>query len=249
MTSARPTGSHLLRDARPLPVQVADRLRERISAGEWPPGSRLPSEHELAVEYGVSRPTVRSALRRLAAAGLLRVRHGAGTFVTAHGRGIRAGLQQLRSTSRVIAEQGHTCQVVYRTRELRRATAEEAARLESTARPRVVVLERCFLSDEEVVAFEHALVDADLLPEDLDPAEISGSVFEFLEPRGLLPDQAVATVSAVHDPGVGWGPGRPDPPLYLCLEQVQYLPGGEPLSWSRTWFVQAKFVFGLVRTP
>jgi GntR family transcriptional regulator len=233
---------------RPLPVQLADRLVERIGAGEWPPGSRLPSEHELAAEYGVSRPTVRSAVRRLTASGLLRVRHGAGTFVTAHAGGIRAGLQELRSTSRIIAEQGHSCEIVYRTRERRRATEEEGGLLESPGRPVVVVLERCFLSDDEVVAFERAVLNADLLPGDVDPADVTGSVFEFLEPRGLLPDQAVATVLAVHDETVGWGPGRPDPPLYLCLEQVQYLPDGGPISWSRTWFVQSRFVFGLVRT-
>ena len=237
-----------LRDARTLPVQLADRLRERIADGHWAPGHRLPSEQELASEYGVSRPTVRSAVARLVDSGVLRVRHGAGTFVTSHQGGIHAGLRELRSTSRLIAEQGYTCEVVYRSRELRPATEEEAARLEGEPGQPVIVIERCFLADDDVVAFEQDLIDAEVLPRGTTPGDITGSVFEFLEPLGLLPVQALARVRAVHDPSVGWGPRRPERPLYVCLDQVQYLADGAAVSWSRTWFVEDKVQFTLVRS-
>ncbi|MFE3073566.1 FadR/GntR family transcriptional regulator [Streptomyces sp. NPDC059247] len=62
---------------------IVEDLRERILSGELPDGSRLPAERELADEYGVSGATVREAVRVLSATGLLRVRHGSGTFVTA----------------------------------------------------------------------------------------------------------------------------------------------------------------------
>ena len=197
-----------LRNARPLPAQLADRLRERIADGQWEPGHRLPSEQELAVQYGVSRPTVRSAVARLVDSGMLRVRHGAGTFVTSHSGGIQAGLQELRSTSRIIAEQGYSCEVVYRSRELRPATAEEAERFEGPAGLPVIAIERCFLADDEVVAFEHDLINAAVLPDGVAAEDISGSVFEFMEPLGLLPVQAVAHVRAVyrHDRRVGTAP-------------------------------------------
>lgn len=237
-----------LRDARPLPAQLADRLRQRIADGDWGPGHRLPSEQDLAAEYGVSRPTVRSAVARLVDIGMLRVRHGAGTFVTTHRSGIHAGLQELRSTTRLIAEQGYTCEVVYRSREVRPATAEEAERFDGAPDMPVIAIERCFLADDDVVAFEHDLIDAAVLPDGVDPAGITGSVFEFMEPLGLLPAQAVAHVRAVHDPGVGWGPRRPRQPLYVCLDQVHYLPDGRAVSWSMSFFVEEKFDFTLVRT-
>lgn len=50
--------------------------------GSWPAGARLPGERDLAVQYGVSRNTVREAIQRLAARGLLQSRHGTGVFVT-----------------------------------------------------------------------------------------------------------------------------------------------------------------------
>lgn len=63
--------------------QIVDDLRERIFSGELPNGSRLPAERELAEQYGVSGATIREAVRVLATVGLVSVRHGAGSFVTA----------------------------------------------------------------------------------------------------------------------------------------------------------------------
>ncbi|MER6492174.1 MULTISPECIES: FadR/GntR family transcriptional regulator [Streptomyces] len=67
----------------PLVEQAAERLREQITSGHWPVGTRLPGETTLAKELGVGRSTVREALRALAGAGLVRPRQGAGVFVTA----------------------------------------------------------------------------------------------------------------------------------------------------------------------
>ncbi|WP_069765661.1 FadR/GntR family transcriptional regulator [Streptomyces sp. LUP47B] len=67
----------------PLVEQAAERLREQITAGHWPVGTKLPGETTLAKELGVGRSTVREALRALAGAGLVQPRQGAGVFVTA----------------------------------------------------------------------------------------------------------------------------------------------------------------------
>jgi GntR family transcriptional regulator, transcriptional repressor for pyruvate dehydrogenase complex len=64
--------------------QVADQLRELIMSGGLPPGQRLPNEAALAAQFGVSRPTIREALRELSAMSLIRTTKGAsgGSFVT-----------------------------------------------------------------------------------------------------------------------------------------------------------------------
>ena len=66
-----------------LAEQVADQIRRRIADGEFPVGSLLPTEHELARELGVSRNSVREGLRSLVHAGLLGARAGYGTYVIA----------------------------------------------------------------------------------------------------------------------------------------------------------------------
>ncbi|MFK0152775.1 FadR/GntR family transcriptional regulator [Streptomyces sp. NPDC090493] len=67
--------------------RVADRimedLRDQILRGALPDGSRLPPERDLTERYGVSGATVREAVRALTAMGLISVRHGSGSFVTA----------------------------------------------------------------------------------------------------------------------------------------------------------------------
>ncbi len=63
--------------------QIAGQLSTLIASGEFPPGARLPSERELAVQLGVSRPSVREALIALEVEGKVEVRVGAGIFVAA----------------------------------------------------------------------------------------------------------------------------------------------------------------------
>ncbi len=66
-----------------LAEQLADTLKEAILADRWAPGEALPTEPELAAQFGVSRAVVRDGTRMLAARGLVEAQHGRGVFVTA----------------------------------------------------------------------------------------------------------------------------------------------------------------------
>ncbi|MFG3227573.1 GntR family transcriptional regulator [Kitasatospora sp. NPDC048194] len=85
-----------------LHKQVAAAMRQSIATGEWPPGTQLPTETDLAETYGVSRPTVRLAVAALRSEGQLDVKQGRGTFVRAAVHGPSANLD------RTIADQGNT---------------------------------------------------------------------------------------------------------------------------------------------
>ena len=65
-----------------LAEQLADTLKEAILAGRWRAGEALPTEPELAAQFGVSRAVVRDGTRMLAARGLVEAQHGRGVFVT-----------------------------------------------------------------------------------------------------------------------------------------------------------------------
>lgn len=62
---------------------VVDRLQSEIATGAWPVGTRIPTEAELTETFGVSRPSVREAVRSVAQLGLLETRQGDGTYVIA----------------------------------------------------------------------------------------------------------------------------------------------------------------------
>lgn len=66
---------------RNLYEQVTDRIQEMILSRSFRPGDRLPTEQQLADQFGVSRTAVREAVKALAERGLVRVRQGRGTFV------------------------------------------------------------------------------------------------------------------------------------------------------------------------
>ncbi len=68
--------------AEPMYRQIAENLRSRIESGEFPPGSRLPTELELREQYGnASRNTIRDAVKSLTVRGLVQTQPGRGTYV------------------------------------------------------------------------------------------------------------------------------------------------------------------------
>lgn len=239
-----------LRHAGPLHLRLANSLRERIAGGEWDPEDRLPTEGALAAEYQVSRATVRGALRLLESQGLTRTRHGLGTFVTPYAPGIRVGLQELRSMTETIAAQGYRPGMEYHEAVIRPPTAQEAARLGLDRDPpgEVLATRRAVLADDRVVAFSYDAVPAALLPTGFRPQRLRGSLFAALEETlGVSPTAAVAELHAVSDPGIGWGE-RPAPPLYLLLDQVHHLPDHTAVLYARTYFIEGRFTFSILRT-
>ena len=127
------------------------------------------------------------------------------------------------------------------------ATADEASHFDAEPPFPVVAIERSFVADDEAIAFEWALLNAEVLPSNFDPAEISGSIFAILEPLGLLPDQAISSVHAVYDDDLAWPGLKPVNPLFLCLTQQSFKVDGRVIAWSKTYFTEGNFEFRLVR--
>ncbi|MPV49998.1 FCD domain-containing protein [Pseudactinotalea sp. HY160] len=126
-----------------LADQAAAALLERIRAGEWPLGARLPGETTLGPQLGVGRSTVREAIRQLAGQGVLEARQGAGVFVTALDTGEewdavlrRAGIASVIEARIAIEAEAAAHAAERRTpaalRAIRRALAERHDRRGST---------------------------------------------------------------------------------------------------------------------
>lgn len=78
---------------------VFERVERAIKSGAYRPDERLPTEHELAAEFEVSRPIVRDALRRLREQGYIYSRRGAGSFVRSSGLKEPLGFGQLENVA------------------------------------------------------------------------------------------------------------------------------------------------------
>lgn len=96
----------MLNTQSPIPLyhQLADILMEGIRSGDYPPGARIPSEPQLAKDYGIGRPTVRQAIDVLVRQRLLVRRRGSGTYVRTEEQEI--DLFSLAGTSSAFHKQG-----------------------------------------------------------------------------------------------------------------------------------------------
>lgn len=147
----------LVRDnATALYRQIADRLREEIAAGRFEPSGRLPSESEIGIRFAVSRVTVRLALDRLEAEGLIERRKGKGTFTA--GKRVRHPLDRLRSFHESLRLQGLNASM----RHLSAGMTVTPPDLTGAFGPRCLEVRRLHLVDGEPVALGRSLLSPDL---------------------------------------------------------------------------------------
>ncbi len=232
----------------PLARQIAEDLRRRIVAGEFTPGSRLPSEAELCEHYRVSRVTVRTATKSLESQGLVDIRHGSGMYVVDFGGQIRSGLQELRSITETIEELGLDAKVRRVSLKRRRPEANEIARLDLADNDEVVAVHREILADGQVVAVSIDAIPAHLVPISEDATLGNGSVFALLDRIGLVPVRALAEIHAVRGTDVPIAEGHVADELLILLDQVHYDRFGQPVAYSKTYFVEGRFQFVILRT-
>src|ERR1700685_4301494 len=141
--------------------RIVDDLREGVLSGRLEPDTQLPSENELAADYGVSRPTVRRALARLRAEGLIVTNQGRGAFVRPQGQvGITVTGSNYRR-HRAIGLPGFNAQAMEQGQRARQeileaavipAPAEVARRWAVDAGADVVVRRRVFWLEEQPAA-------------------------------------------------------------------------------------------------
>jgi GntR family transcriptional regulator len=175
----------------PLYARIEQVLRTRLTAAS--PGDPLPSEPALAAEFGVARMTVRAALDRLAADGLVERVPGRGTFVRPRPAPRPAGTlmsfhDQVRSWGQVPSSR-----VVEAA--LRQATADERASLRLAPGAQVVSIVRVRLAGATPLALENACFpphQAHLLELDLEHE----SLHRALRERGLRPTLGSSTLTA-----------------------------------------------------
>jgi GntR family transcriptional regulator len=148
-------------DKQPPSRVIADDLRNKIESGELAPGAKLPSERELAEQYGTARNTAREAVRILAEAGLVTAEHGRGSFVRPSTPLIRLGNDRYSPKYRdsglspfllECAKQGKTGRFEVLSIERVQPPAEVAERLKvSPATKSVLRRENIFYADDDPV--------------------------------------------------------------------------------------------------
>jgi GntR family transcriptional regulator len=229
---ARRTDARIPDRDSPLPLwaQLEADLKRRIAAGAF--DLRFPGEHELVADYGVSRHTVRDALRRLRADGVLESSRGRGTWLRRHQ--IEQPLGALYSLFRSVEASGLEQRSEVRALQAR-TDARVAALLGRPATTELIYLERLRLADGEPLALDRAWL----------PRSIAGPLMEAdFSHSGLYDELAALTGTRLTGGHEVITAMIPDP----AIRQVLAMPSGcaamevrrtgclrdQPVEWRET---------------
>jgi GntR family histidine utilization transcriptional repressor len=143
--------------------QIRFDIERRILTGEWPPGHRIPFEHELMAHYGCSRMTVSKALSELAQADLIERRRRAGTFVCRPK--FLSAVLKIPDIRAEIGALGRSYGYELIRCARRAANAADRARLGVRKTGKLIALACRHSADEVPFAIEDRLIDLDAVPE------------------------------------------------------------------------------------
>jgi GntR family transcriptional regulator len=240
----------LREDIRPLYVQAGEAIRSYIVSSQLEPGDRLPAEVELARLLGVSRPTIREALRHLQLLGLVRRLQGTGTVVEG-GSTIVAGLETLENMEALARRQGWSCGTSDVRVTIGQLNAEEAVDLGRDEDCETVGVTRVKTKDEVPVAFMESKVPTDVLSEEAIKANFADSIIEMFLKLGR-PDLHYARASVQLCSASEELVERLHMPLsspLLLLREIFYTRENQPFCLNRNWFVPGSLALQFIRRP
>jgi GntR family histidine utilization transcriptional repressor len=141
-------------------------IRDRILSGEWPPGYRIPFEHELSVTYHCSRMTVNKALSQLAKAGLIERRRRSGSFVRRPQ--LQSAVLEIHDIKTEVQALGLPYRYELAARSQHAATPADLARLDLPASSAVLNLSCRHFAGDRPFCLEQRLINLAAVPEAAD---------------------------------------------------------------------------------
>ncbi|TZE81238.1 GntR family transcriptional regulator [Calorimonas adulescens] len=233
-------------DRRPLYEVALKKMEEMIRSGDWPPGYRLPSEAKLSEEFGISRMTLREAMRVLEEENLIVKQQGVGTFVKSRPV-IKSGIEELYSVTKAIEREGMTAGTTDFSINVLPANEEEAKRLNIEKDSEIYRVDRVRTANGEPVVYCIDRIPVSILSDGLD--SFPESLFGYLEKNFniriayAISDIIPISYHPVASKKLGLGKNH----ALLLLEQVHYDQNNRAILYSSNFFKPDKFRFYVVR--
>ena len=161
-----------------------------------PPGERLPAEPDLAKDLGVSRATLREAMRSFEGQGLIRRRQGVGTFVVSQSKVIDTGLEMLESIETMAQKIGLDVAMGDLRIEDIRANQEQADKFQVELNAPLVKITRVIHAEKRPVAYLIDTLPAGIISQREINSGFTGSVLDMLIQRGT--PELANSIAEVH---------------------------------------------------
>jgi GntR family transcriptional regulator len=233
-------------DNRHLYLQVIDKIKENIDNGVYKAKEKLPSEFHLAKYLGVSRATLREALRILEEENVVIRRHGVGTFVNPKPV-FTSGIEQLSSVTDMITRGGMKPGTIFLSSTKQEPTDDDIRRFSCSKDDEIVIIERVRTANGEPVVYCVDKILNQVLPSNFSHQE--ESLFEHLNNTAGKD----ITYAVTHLEPLGYHE-KVSPTLecdpetaLLVLKQVHFDQNDEAILYSVNYFKADKFDFHVIR--
>jgi len=223
-------------------------LGELIAGSEA--GAKLPTEPDLAAKMGVSRSTLREAMRSFEAQGLLIRRQGAGTFVVGKGGVFDTGIEVLESLETIAARLKLSISMGAHHIETVSADERLAKAFKTRKGAQLVCVSRVMHAEGRSIAYLQDTLPRDMLTsKDLERG-FTGSVLDLLIRRGNPPlDKSYSEINAVSAPShVARALEIQRGDVLLMFEADLYAKDGTAVDHSLSYFLPGYFRFHVLRT-
>ncbi|AKP79134.1 MULTISPECIES: GntR family transcriptional regulator [Priestia] len=233
-------------DNRHLYLQVIDKIKQNIEKGIFKEKERLPSEFDLSKQLGVSRATLREALRILEEENIIVRRHGVGTFVNTKPTFL-SGIEQLNSITHMIEQAGMKAGTIFLSSQIQELSENDLTRFACGEDEQILFVERVRTANGEPVVYCMDKVPQKILPENFEYKQ--ESLLEILEKQaGKHISYAVANIEPLgyHEKVSPILQCEPETAL-LVLKQMHYDQYDEPILYSINYFKADQFSFQVLR--
>lgn len=229
----------------PRYLMIIEQIKEKINQGELKPGERLPSEMDFAKELGVSRNTLREALRILEEENIVIRKHGIGTFVNKKPV-FSNGIEELFSITDMIEREGKKPGTDIYFVGFVEPHSDDIQELNLEENEQVYLVKRVRTADGQPLVYCIDKIPANLLSKGFKPTQ--ESLIHSLEQEGITIKYAEAQIKTIsyHDEISDIMRCDKDTPL-LILRQVHFDESNRPVLYSINYFKSDQITFHVHR--
>ncbi|WP_027108843.1 GntR family transcriptional regulator [Lacticigenium naphthae] len=228
----------------PVYIRIHNDIRNRIESHKWEVGDKIPSERDLAIDFGVSRMTVRQAVQSLVEEGILERKVGSGTFVSREK--VKEKMSGIQGFTDTILQQGRVPSSKVMAYHVKPASSSESDKLQIKEGAEVLKMERIRFADDIPICYEVASIPLAII-KNLNKKQITQSLYHTLKnEKNISIKRAEQTVSAMlASESTAELLDLKKGEAILRLRQVSFDQMNQPIEYVRTQYAGNRFEFYL----
>lgn len=225
----------------PMYIKIHNQIKRDVENHVYKVGDRIPAERQLAVKFGVSRMTLRQAIKTLEEEGILERRLGSGTYVAS--QKVQEKMSGIMSFTEITQANGQIPSSKLISYQIGKPSLSEKGRLNLNPDSEVLRMERIRFADETPICYEVVTIPYHLV-ENLSKDDISTHLYETLNKNGYRIGRVTEHISAaVANENDARLLNAKKGEALITRRQVTELSNGQPFEYTRARYVAERFEF------